>query len=68
MQTFDRIRSIITNECLLMDIDFEPINKGCQLAEYEFKQSKSFSYCVYMGVAVAIKYQHQKRGLGDDNI
>ncbi len=60
MQTFGRIRSIIINECLLMDIDFEFIDKGCQIAEYEFKQSKPFSYCVYTGVAVAIKCQHQK--------
>jgi len=60
MQTFERIRSIIINECLLVDIDFEIIDKACRFAEYEFKQSKSFSYCVYSGVAVAIKCQHQK--------
>ncbi len=57
MQTFEKIRSIITNECLLMDIDFEFIEKGCQLAGYEFDQHKKFSYCVYAGVAVAIKCQ-----------
>jgi len=47
MQEFERIRSIIINECLLMDIDFEFIEKGCQLAGYEFNQHKKFSYCVY---------------------
>ncbi len=49
-----------------MDINFEFIDKGCQIVEYEFAQSKSFYYCVYTGVAVAIKCQHQKRISGDD--
>ena len=60
METFKKIRSIIINECLLIDIDLEFIDKGCQLAEYEFKQHKNFSRSVYSGVAIAIKCQHQK--------
>jgi len=60
MQTFERIRSIIINECLLVDIDFEIIDKACRFAADEFKQHKNFSRSVYSGVAVAIKCQHQK--------
>lgn len=56
------------NECLLTGIDLELIDKGCQIAEYDFKLSKSFSYCIYTGVAIAIKLQYYKKISGDDNV
>lgn len=48
-----QLRNIITNECLLMDIDHRNITIGCSHAEDMFEHSKSLVSSVRLGVAVA---------------
>ncbi len=61
MSALKRILSIITNECLLDNIEQEYIASGCQYATYEFEMNKNFSAAISDGVAIAKKCQHSAR-------
>ena len=53
-----RLRSIIENECFMLDIEPEFVSKGCEFAGFEFQQSFDFAKSVDTGIAVAKKCQH----------
>jgi len=49
----DRMREIIINECLMLNIDMEHIEFGCNHASYMLSYSRNFAESVDAGVAVA---------------
>lgn len=58
LSQLQRMRSIIENECFMLDIETEFVSKGCEFASYEFQQSFDFVKSVDAGIAVAKKCQH----------
>lgn len=60
-----RMRSIIENECFMLDIEPEFVSKGCEFASYEFQQNFDFVKSVDAGIAVAKKCQHNVKFSSD---
>ncbi len=60
-----RMRSIIENECFMLDIEPEFVSKGCEFASYEFQQNFDFAKSVDAGIAVAKKCQHNVKFSGE---
>jgi len=57
-----RVREVVTNECLLKDLDLEHIEFGCTHAEYMVGQEVPFDTSVHSGIAVAWQdYWHTRK-------
>ena len=53
MPTLTRLKSIITNECLLKNIHQEHISDGIGHAELLLEQGKKIAECIREGIAIA---------------
>lgn len=52
-KSIQQLRNIITNECLLMNIEYPHIAAGCTHAEDIYERSKSLVTGVRTGIAMA---------------